>query len=367
MFELFEHHTEERVGVVRMKSFFEGEDSKRRIFALVFLLITAYLVSDMTNLLLLTFVFSYLLYSLTSWIVKTTRRWVNISERLVVLIVYGGIVGGLTLVGYLYIPVVINQVGGILDTLTKFNIADYQGSLPPKVFDAVQEANLESYMKQAAEYLLKTTKGVGTFFVSVFLSFLLSFFLLWEKKQIVEFLKPFKNGRVGFLYHYYEYFAKNFANTFGKMLQMQIIISIVNSLLSIVFLYFMGFDQVWGLGAMIFMLGLVPVAGVVLSLIPLSILAFKIGGIMKVVHVLIMVIVIHSVEAYVLNPKLVSSKMKLPVFISFAILIVAEHAFGVWGLLVGIPLFMFIMDLMKVPAEIHEGEKQKEEEIVQTP
>lgn len=286
----------------------------------------------------------------------------NISERLVVLIVYGGIIGGLTLVGYLYIPVIIDQVVGILNTITKFNLSEYQDAIPPRVFNVIQEANLESYMKEAAEYLLKTTKGVGTFFVSVFLSFLLSFFMLWEKKQIIEFLKPFEKGRVGFLYQYYEYFAKNFANTFGKMLQLQILISFINSLLSIVFLYFMGFDQVWGIGAMIFLLGLIPVAGVVLSLIPLSILAFKIGGIIKVVHVLIMVVVIHAVEAYVLNPKIVSSKMKLPTFISFAVLIVAEHAFGVWGLLVGIPLFMFIVDLAKIPAE--QIEQQTEDETI---
>lgn len=110
----------------------------------------------------------------------------------------------------------------------------------------------------------------------------------------------------------------------------------------------MGFHQLLGLGIMIFSLGLIPVAGVIISLIPLSIIAFKLGGVMKVIYVLIMVAVLHALEGYVLNPKFMSVNTKLPVFFTFVILIVSEHYMGIWGLLLGIPLFMFILDLLNV-------------------
>ncbi|MFF2532277.1 AI-2E family transporter [Brevibacillus sp. NPDC058079] len=338
----------------------QREEVKKKIVSLLLLAATVYLVSDMLNLLLLTFIFSFLLYSLTSWIVKVASRWIDLSEKLVILAVYGGLLATIWIAGYLYVPIIANQMIGIVNVVMNFNLAEYKDVLHPKVLQVIQEVNFESQFKEAAGSIFEASKNVGTFLISLILSFILSFFILWEKKEIRAFLKPYEEGKISFIYRYYSYFAKNFANTFGKMLQTQILISLMNSVLSVICLYFMGFEQVWGLAVMIFVLGLVPVAGVIISLIPLSIIAFKLGGIIKIIHVLIMIIVLHAFESYVLNPKLVSARMKLPVFFSFAVLIIAEHILGVWGLLVGIPLFMFILDLLKEPS-IKKDDKDKPE------
>jgi len=100
---------------------------------------------------------------------------------------------------------------------------------------------------------------------------------------------------------------------------------------------------------MVMLLGLIPVAGVIISLVPLSIVAFNNGGLVQVVYVLIMIALLHAFEAYILNPKLMSSKTKLPIFYTLSILIVSEHIAGVLGLIVGIPIFMFILDIIEVP------------------
>lgn len=329
----------------------KGEVMKKRLIAIGLLVGIMYLVADMLNLLLLTFVFSFLLYSLTTWILKKTNRWFKISEKLVVLLMYGFIILTLSMLGYLYAPIAMKQVVGILEGVMSFRWEDYQNSIHPKIYDIVSGYDLEPYLKEASAYVMAKSQEVGTFLISLFLAFLLSFFLLWEKKEIVSFLKGFETGRTASVYHYLAYFGKNFVNTFGTMIQMQFIIALVNAVLSVIFLYFLGFSQIWGLGVLIFALGLIPVVGVVISLIPLSIIAFQIGGVMKIVHVLIMIAVLHAFEAYMLNPKLVSTKMKLPLFISFSVLIIAEHILGVWGLLVGIPLFMFLLDLLREPIE----------------
>jgi predicted PurR-regulated permease PerM len=90
------------------------------------------------------------------------------------------------------------------------------------------------------------------------------------------------------------------------------------------------------------------VAGVVISLIPLCAIAFMIGGFKKIIAVLIMIAVVHALEAYVLNPKLLSHRVRLPVCFVFIILLVAEHYMNVWGLLIGVPLFIFLMTLFDV-------------------
>jgi len=46
-----------------------------------------------------------------------------------------------------------------------------------------------------------------------------------------------------------------------------------------------------------------------------------------------------------------SSKTDLPVFFTFIVLIFSEHFFGVWGLIVGIPIFIFLLDLLEVKSD----------------
>lgn len=61
----------------------------------------------------------------------------------------------------------------------------------------------------------------------------------------------------------------------------------------------------------------------------------------------VMIAFVHAVEAYYLNPKIVSSYMEFPVFITFLILLVSEHFMGFIGLLIGVPLFYILLDLGK--------------------
>jgi predicted PurR-regulated permease PerM len=63
---------------------------------------------------------------------------------------------------------------------------------------------------------------------------------------------------------------------------------------------------------------------------------------------MIMIALVHAFESYVLNPKLMSAKVELPIFFTFIILLVAEHLIGVWGLLIGIPLFIFLLEILDV-------------------
>lgn len=60
-----------------------------------------------------------------------------------------------------------------------------------------------------------------------------------------------------------------------------------------------------------------------------------------------MIAVVHIVEAYYLNPKIVSSYIHFPVFITFMILLISEHYFGLIGLLIGVPLFSILVSFLE--------------------
>ncbi len=169
-----------------------------------------------------------------------------------------------------------------------------------------------------------------------------------EKQKTILFSRLFLKSEFSWFFQDLYYFADKFVNTFGLVLEAQFIIALLNTLLTTIALAAFGFHQLLSLAIMIFILSLIPVAGVIISCIPLSFIAYSQGGIRDVVYILMTILVVHLIESYVLNPKLMSSKTDLPIFYTFVVLLVSERFFGVWGLIVGIPIFTFFLDVLKV-------------------
>lgn len=276
-----------------------------------------------------------------SWMQKFSSTW-----YICLYWFFWGTVGWLV---YRYAPIALKELGDIFSGLSSWKIEQYSNALNPQIIEILKEINIEQYFQEAGNQVLSMLTKISTFLFQFFISILLSFFFVLEKDKIMMFLRQFRYSKISFLYETYAYFFKHFLNSFGKMMQLQIIISFINTVLSMAGLWILGFSHVLGLGVMIFFLGFIPVAGVLISLIPLSIMAFQMGGWTKVIHVLIMIAVVHALESYVLNPKLISMKTHIPVFFTFVILIVSEHVLGIWGLIIGFPLFLFFLDIISPP------------------
>ena len=198
------------------------------------------------------------------------------------------------------------------------------------------------------DQFLKYASDLGTWSFNIFAALILSLFFMVEKDKIKEFFSGFQNSKISVMYKYTKDFGINFLNSFGKVIQAQIIIAFVNSILSIIALFILHFPQVLGLGVMIFIFSLVPVAGTIASLIPLSIIAYTVGGFNMVIYVIIMIAILHALESYILNPRFMADKTELPVFIVFITLLISDHFMGVWGLLLGVPLLMFVLDFLNI-------------------
>lgn len=83
----------------------------------------------------------------------------------------------------------------------------------------------------------------------------------------------------------------------------------------------------------------------ILSGIPIIIIAYGYGGLSYVLAVMVMITLIHAMEAYYLNPKIVSSYVHFPIFVTFLILTLSEHFLGIVGLLIGVPLTTIVIGL----------------------
>lgn len=342
---------------MEFKNFFESNLFKKLCSLLILLLLIMGLKS-MMNLLLLTFMFSFILYRIQDYIFRKIVGIVPINRTGITIGVFALVASLIGFLLYKYIPILTRQLMFIGVQLSDFDINNYEEILNPQIREAIS-TSIQSYIVKGGAYLVHSVTNIWTFSINIFIALILSLFLILEKDKTIKFLNRFERSKVGFMYIYYKKLGKNFVNSFAKVMETQIIIAITNAVLSSAFLSILGFHQVIGLGFMIFILGLIPVAGVIISLIPLSVIAFKVGGIIKVLYVIGMIIVLHGIEAFLLNPKLMSIKTELPIFFTFVVLLLSEHFMGVWGLLFGIPFFLFLLDILDVREPDYERIKRK--------
>ncbi|GAB6988812.1 AI-2E family transporter [Paenibacillus pini] len=334
----------------------------RKIMVLLLVLLLVYLFRSMMNMILITFIITYLVNRVHSFLTRRFTNRMGISKKITVILLYFVFVVALSIGTYQYAPKLIWEANQLVNQV----IAFYSTAFKPtgnRVLDYIMEyvhkVDLGKYVNESFNIAMNTISNIGTFSLNFAIALIMSLFFMLEKEKVTHFTHKFKESKFAYFYDELAYFAKKFTVSFGKVIEVQFLIAFINCVISTIALWIMGFPNLIALGLMIFLLGLVPVMGVIITLIPLCAIAFKIGGIVKIIYVLIMVAVLHAFEAYVMNPKFMSDKTHLPIFYTFAVLIFSEHFFGVWGLILGVPVFMFILDLLEVPLTNQRGEQLK--------
>lgn len=130
----------------------------------------------------------------------------------------------------------------------------------------------------------------------------------------------------------------------GGVVRGQLMICLVNGLLSAIGFYIAGLAY-WPVLALIAtVLSIIPIFGAFLSSVPAVAVGLQ-QGIGVSVFVLVWIIGIHQIEANLLNPKIMGDSAKVhPVLIIFALL-AGEHFFGVLGALFAVPVLSIAQSL----------------------
>lgn len=325
-------------------------DSIRRTLVLISVCIILYLIRNILSLVLLTFIMTYLIIRGVEGIHKVTK----ISKKIITLAMYLLILVFLYFAITVYVPkVFIETIKTIEEVFAFYQKMNTDNSLFEWLMTNINFNDIKQQLTTGAKVIFSTITSIGSMGLTFFLSFLLSFFFIIEQEWVTDFAQAFYNSKISVFSKDVGYLGKKFVNTFGVVIEAQFIIALINTGLTTIGLFAMKFpqEQLLSLALMIFVLSLIPVAGVIISCVPLSLIAYTIGGVQNVIYVLIMIAIIHGIESYALNPKLMSSKTDLPVFYVFIILMFSEKFFGIWGLVIGIPVFVFLLDLLEVKIE----------------
>ncbi|ENQ3080841.1 AI-2E family transporter [Bacillus sp. WLY-B-L8] len=344
---------------MQMKNLFQSKGFQRLV-VLGLLVLILYGLKSMFNLILITFILTYLMDRFQKFISRKLEHFLPINRKMIIAFLYVALISGIVTTLYKYVPVLLVQITQLVYQFNIFVRNPPDNEVIRYLVSAIDHVELSKYVNQGVDIIYNSLANVWKVSLQILLSLILSLFFLLEKSRIVMFTAKFKESKLAVFYNEIEYFGRKFARSFGKVIEAQFLIAIVNCVLSTIALWILGFPQLLGLALMIFLLGLIPVAGVIISLFPLCIIAYNTGGMVYILYVLIIVAVIHAIESYFLNPKFMSEKTNLPIFYTFMILIFSEHFLGVWGLIIGIPIFMFLLDVLEVISDEKEETVNKE-------
>lgn len=182
--------------------------------------------------------------------------------------------------------------------------------------------------------------GIGSAFL---LSLLFSFLIVLDLPNLRAGVHGLRDTKVGFIYEEVVPTISNFGTVLGRALEAQLVIALLNTILTVVGLYLLGLGKSAAfLAVIVFLCSFIPVAGVFISSVPICLLALEQSGLHGIALAIALITAIHLIEAYVLNPKIYGHHLKMNPVLVLIILTLSGKLFHVWGLVLGVPVCTYI-------------------------
>lgn len=212
-----------------------------------------------------------------------------------------------------------------------------QAWLHARGWDHLLHGHSTSLVEGAQHYagqVFSTLGGVGKKAVYVLIGLILAVVFILERRQLDAWrdeLPP--EGMLRNVLRYMGFVCDAVSIT----AQLQVIVALVNTLITLPVLLIMGMPSIPALMGLLFVSGLVPVVGGLVSGVVMAILAFTHKGLGGVAVFFISTFFLHKIESYYLSPRLTARHIKLPGFLIVTSLILFEHVFGLVGLFLSFP------------------------------
>ncbi|CAM9124096.1 unnamed protein product [Chrysoparadoxa australica] len=215
-------------------------------------------------------------------------------------------------------------------------------------FAKLLQFTLSGYVQRGLSLCSSVVTQLTGLFYKAILSLLFSFMVVFDFPRLQSGVASLKNSRLKFPYEVLAPQVRQFAKLVGQSFEVQFMIAFCNTILTTAGLFFLGISGAWILGFITFICSFIPVAGVFLSTLPMAVSALSEYSVSKVGEIILMVLIVHAVEAYLLNPQIYSAKLKLHPVVVLAVLYITEHWVGVQGLILAVPVTVYALSLLRL-------------------
>ena len=219
---------------------------------------------------------------------------------------------------------------------------DFRNNLEENMGGVIQQG--QSVLKRASEIVF-----------GIFLVFMLAGFVLVNPARIRDFLRSMIPGAYQ---HAYESWVDRLDHGLSGVVRGQVVICLINGALTAIGISYLGVPFWFTLSVAATVLSLIPIFGVLISSIPIVIMALTVSVYTALLAVG-WILIIHFLEGNFLNPKILGDAAKIhPVLIVFA-LVVGQYVAGVTGALLAVPVFSLFYNSFKFLKQQAEAYEQR--------
>jgi predicted PurR-regulated permease PerM len=303
---------------------------------------------------LLVVLFSY--FALRQLYFLTRRKWVALALLIIA-------VAGLGAAGVHFTRAAILALPNVADTSIPSANAwaqKRQIELPFTDFDSLRQVVVET-LGEEANYLrnvANVAKGTATSLVFSILGIVAAASLFFKTG-----LDPYrgthrvKNNLYSICCDQVSRRFRDFYRSFATVMGAQITISLINTVLTAIFLLAVHMPHAPLLIAATFLCGLVPIVGNLVSNTIITFVALTVS-LKLAISALVFLVVIHKLE-YLLNSKIIGDRIRNPVWLTLIALILGERLMGIPGLILAPVVLNYLrveMLTVEVPARREEVE-----------
>ena len=215
-----------------------------------------------------------------------------------------------------------------------------KSQMAQNVINEIQNIDLKEIINTEAltGYVQSIIGMLGGIF-DIFVSIIVSIYILSGRKQIINFLKRLLEAI--FEEKTYENINKYFNRTneiFFKFLSSQILDAVIVGILASIAMSVLKVKYAVLLGFMIGLFNIIPYFGAIIAVILAGIITFFTGGISQAIWMIVIVTILQQIDANIINPKIVGDSLRIsPLLVIFAVSIGGAY-FGVLGMFLAVPV-----------------------------
>ncbi len=300
-------------------------------------------------------------------------KHVKVRKLSALVAVYLATVSVIVITLYYVIPGIVHNINDLLinwDSYSKSLEAFYKNlqETYPLLKSSDVQTEISNQLKQLGDSLKFTVGGIlnfvfrlGSSVASGILGLVLSFYLLNEREHILESFRRFLSAWLGgprstSLMN----FLDAVDGVFGRYISAKLLLALIMFVISFIALSFLGVRYVVLMAAIVGVTTLVPYLGPFIGAVPPIIVAL-LDSPQKAIYTAIAILVIHQVDNYVFEPLVFSDRMGLSPFWILLSIIVGGGLFGLWGVLLAVPVAgvikLFITRFIRI-RQVHRQRQQ---------
>jgi len=297
---------------------------------------------------LMVFGISFLfLYFISDFMTNDVHRIVPFAPKaLLFSLLYILVIAAIILITYKVIPMMLKNFPEMSNQLQvqivkQLKEASHRWDLPAYIdVDELKGSILKAstgILQFLANSLTPLYKGVVQFIFAL----VINLFFYFESQRVEEAFTRDPNSLMTFIFKFIQVRLLIFYVYFRRVMGGQVIIALINTLISAVVIFALDLRHPFLMLFVVFFCGLFPVVGNLMSNSVLTINAFVATGMWGTVICLILLIGVHKLE-YILNSKIIGGIVHLPMAVSLGALVLSDVLLGIPGLILAIPLALFV-------------------------